>query len=62
MTGRCSRCSFQTMALSGPSTAFSRALPSPGYRLGWIIEGSKDTELVCYRCTARALNYSKKAA
>ena len=62
MTGPCSRCSFQTMALSGPSKAFSRALPSPGFRLGWIVERADHLELVCYRCAARALNYSKKAA
>lgn len=50
MTGRCFHCRSKTMALPGAQQQFSRALPPPGFRLGWVVEKADSNHLVCYVC------------
>jgi hypothetical protein len=38
------------MALPGAQQQFSRALPPPGFRLGWVVEKADSNHLVCYVC------------
>jgi hypothetical protein len=56
VTGRCRHCRVKTMALPGAQKDFTRALPSPGFRLGWVQEWATGNALICYRCAAEKLN------
>jgi len=43
------------MALPGAQAQFSRALPPPGFKLGWVIEKAASSYLCCYECIHRMI-------
>lgn len=55
MTGRCAHCHYKTMALPGSMNRNARALPPPGFRLGWVIEDASSARLVCSECVRHTL-------
>ena len=61
MTGRCAHCRYKTMALPGAQDRFSRAYPPDGFRLGWVLENSDSSKLICYRCIAYKVNQALAA-